>query len=141
MQKSFYQKGSALYFTVVIMTIIFSLVLGVNAILTSQIIMIRDMGESVIAFHAANSGVEHTLYEVRKGDRTNIPPEQALQEMSFDGRRRAFYEVNITTRPYDVSGFVVYEVRSYGSVSYLDFMGGSETAKRAIEVEFVGRER
>lgn len=141
MQKSFYQKGSALYFTVVIMTIIFSLALGVNAILTSQIIMIRDMGESVVAFHAANSGIEHTLYEVRKGDRDNIPPEQVPQEMNFEGRRRGFYEVSIDNRPYDVSGFVVYEVRSYGSISYLDFMGGSETARRAIEVEFIGRDR
>lgn len=60
------QKGISLILTFFIMTIILAIVLGVGAILVSEIKIIRAMGNSVVAFYAADSGIEKTLYFERK---------------------------------------------------------------------------
>ena len=48
---------------VMIMAVLLAIVLGLNAILVSQIKTIRNMGYSVIAFYAAETGIERELYE------------------------------------------------------------------------------
>lgn len=57
------QKGVSLYFSLIIMTVLLAIALGISTILTGQTIMIRSMGDSVIAFYAADTGVERILYE------------------------------------------------------------------------------
>jgi len=57
------QKGVSLYLTLMIMTILLAIALGISSILVSQIKMIRGMGYSVIAFYAADTGIERELYE------------------------------------------------------------------------------
>jgi len=61
------QKGVSLYLALMIMTILLALALGVSTILVSQIKMIREMGNSVIAFYAADTGIEHVMYTINKG--------------------------------------------------------------------------
>ncbi len=61
-----YQKGVSLIITFFILTIILAVVSAISAILYSEIRIIRNIGNSVIAFYAADSGVEKTLYYDRK---------------------------------------------------------------------------
>lgn len=64
-----FQEGISLFFTVIIMAVLLSVALGVTTILLGQVKMIKTIGDSVVAFHAADSGIEHTLYKIyRVGD-------------------------------------------------------------------------
>ena len=56
------QKGVSLIITFFIMIIILSVVFSVSALLYSEIKVIRNIGNSVISFYAANSGIEKVLY-------------------------------------------------------------------------------
>lgn len=60
------QKGISLIITFLIMTIVLAVVLSISAILYSELRIIRNMGNSVVAFFAADSGVEKFLYYDRK---------------------------------------------------------------------------
>jgi len=57
----FSQKGVSLYLAIVIMIILLSAVLGVTTILVGQLRMIKEMENSVIAFYAADTGIEEVL--------------------------------------------------------------------------------
>ena len=75
----FSKRGVSIYLALIIMFILLSIGLGVSLIIVSQAKMIREMENSVIAFHAADTGIEHSLYKTRKeGDPTGEidPPEQ-----------------------------------------------------------------
>lgn len=60
------QKGVSLLITFFIIGIFIAVVLGISVILVSEIKIIKEMGYSVVAFYAADSGVEKTLYYDRK---------------------------------------------------------------------------
>lgn len=60
------QKGVSLIITFFIMTIILSVILSVSIFLYNQIKIIRNIGNSVVSFFAADSGVEKVLYYDRK---------------------------------------------------------------------------
>lgn len=56
------QKGVTLIITFFIMVIVLAVVLGISVILYSEIIVVRNMGNSVISFYSADSGIEKVLY-------------------------------------------------------------------------------
>jgi len=58
---NFSQKGVALYLTLILLTVILAIVLGLGAILVSQMKTIRGIGYSVVALYAADTGVERVL--------------------------------------------------------------------------------
>ena len=58
-------KGVSLYLTIIIMSILLAIVLGLSAILISQMKMLKGMENSVIAFYAADTGIEDALYPDR----------------------------------------------------------------------------
>jgi len=60
------QKGVALIITFFIMVVILGINLSVSAILYSEIKIVRNIGSSIVAFYAAESGVEKVLYYDRK---------------------------------------------------------------------------
>lgn len=62
----FKQKGVSLYLAVVIMSILSSVVLGLIALSISGIKMVSGLENSVMSFYAANTGIEHSLYNIRK---------------------------------------------------------------------------
>ena len=64
-----YEKGVSLIMTIFIMTIMLAIVLSIGILLYSQIKILRNIGDSVVAFYAADSGVEKVLYY----DRRQIP--------------------------------------------------------------------
>ena len=57
------QKGVSLYFSIIILSILLAIVLGLGTILIGQTRMIKGMGDSVAAFYGADTGVERILYE------------------------------------------------------------------------------
>jgi len=57
------QKGTSLYLTIIIVGILLSISLGISAILLGQIRTIIGIGNSVVAFYAADTGTEVVLYE------------------------------------------------------------------------------
>src|SRR3989339_347597 len=75
------QKGVSLIIVFFMMMIILAVVLSISIILYSQIKVIRNIGDSVVAFYIADSGIEKTLYYDRK-----IIPE--------DGKRGICYMCN-----------------------------------------------
>lgn len=60
------QKGVSLIITFFIMVIILAMDLSISAILYSELKVVRNIGNSVLAFYAADSGVEKVLYYDRK---------------------------------------------------------------------------
>jgi hypothetical protein len=60
------QKGISLLMVFFIMTIILSVVLGLSTILVNGFKEIRNLGDSLVAFYMADSGIEKTLYYSRQ---------------------------------------------------------------------------
>lgn len=65
-QRASQEKGVSLIITFFILTIILAIVLNISALLYSGIKITRNIGNSVLAFYAADSGVEKLLYYDRK---------------------------------------------------------------------------
>ena len=55
------QKGSSLLFTILIMSFVMGISFGVSYILFQEIKIMRDIGNSVVAFYAAESGIEKLM--------------------------------------------------------------------------------
>ncbi|MBP6891286.1 hypothetical protein KBC01_03070 [Candidatus Parcubacteria bacterium] len=69
-----FQKGVSLYFVVITVMIMLSSVMVLSNILYIRTKMIKDAGDSVIAFYAADSGIEKSLYYkniIKKADPDN----------------------------------------------------------------------
>jgi len=60
------QKGVSLIITFLIMTVIIAIVLGIGLILFNKVKLIGNIGNSVVSFSAAESGVEKTLYYAKQ---------------------------------------------------------------------------
>lgn len=65
------QKGFSLFITVVFMSIMLSIVIGLNTILFGQLKSLSQAGNSVVAFYAADAGSEYILTTIIGG--TNPP--------------------------------------------------------------------
>ena len=66
------QKGVALYFSMIIMTIILALALGISTLIVGQFKMVGEMGYSVAAFYGADTGLEEGLYKYYIENNTNF---------------------------------------------------------------------
>lgn len=60
------EKGMTFLVTFFVMGIVLAIVIGITVILISEIRLIREMGYSVSAFFAGDTGLEKTLYYDRK---------------------------------------------------------------------------
>jgi hypothetical protein len=67
MNKEKFQRGATLYFALTILSILMAIVFGVSTIVVTQLGTIKRAGDSVIAFYAADTGIERTLYEASLG--------------------------------------------------------------------------
>ena len=56
------QKGVSIFLALVVMTVFLAISLGLSVLLLGETRIIRGMGYSVIAFYAADTGVEEMLY-------------------------------------------------------------------------------
>jgi Tfp pilus assembly protein PilX len=55
------QKGVSLYLALVITTVFLAVALGLSSILLGQIGIVKGIGDSVLAFYAADAGIEEIL--------------------------------------------------------------------------------
>lgn len=55
------EGGTSLFLTIIILTILLAIALGLSAIFIGQVAMFREMGYSVIALYAADAGIETSL--------------------------------------------------------------------------------
>ena len=114
------QKGITLYLALAIMTIVLAIALGLSTIFIGQTKMIREMGYSVIAFYAADTGIEEVLV-----DRAN--PSSICTELSpcSLGQAKYYLDIKADTDPEcDADNFCIKSVGSY------------RETKRAIEIEY-----
>lgn len=56
-----YQRGAALYFAMMLTTILLGISLGMATVFFKQVSLLRDIGDSVFAFFASDAGVERVL--------------------------------------------------------------------------------
>lgn len=61
------QKGVSIYLAIMISSIILAIALGISVILFSQKRITSEIGSSVTAFYAADTGIERILYDIREG--------------------------------------------------------------------------
>ena len=57
------EKGISLLYVIFITSILLSIAFGINRILISQVKMLSGVGQSVVAFYAADSGIERILVD------------------------------------------------------------------------------
>ena len=60
------QQGVSLYLTIVVLSVLTAALLALVGISVSQIKVIHTLGHSVTAFYAADTGIEHCLYNLQK---------------------------------------------------------------------------
>lgn len=111
------QKGIALYLSVIIMTLILAIALGISTIFLGQINVMKGLGYSVIAFYAADAGIEKILLT-----RDN-PLDIGLTALS----NGAAYQVFVTAGGVGSCTASSYCIRSIGSY---------KETNRAIEISY-----
>lgn len=55
------QKGVSLYLALMVMMILLGIALGISTIFLGQVKILRQLGYSVIAFYAADAGIDEVL--------------------------------------------------------------------------------
>lgn len=88
-----FQKGLSLYLGIVVLSIILSIVFGLTAILLNQIKMMREMGYSVTAFFAAETGVEKILKIIIRDEAT--PSSSYSETLTLNGGGTVSYDATV----------------------------------------------
>lgn len=141
------QQGAvSLYLALMTMIILLAIGLGITTIIISQMRMIRGMGDSVVAFHAADTGIEKTIFYDRKVtpegarglcDICNSCPITDCKDCNTNGAdcdplscTDCFisYYSDFDGKRYDIEGVVS------GGVTTIKSVGKYKETKRAIEV-------
>ena len=88
------QQGVALYLGIIIMTVILAIALGLSVISIGQLKMTQQMGDSVKALYAADSGIEKVL-KMSIDDIKALSPNDGFEEANKFGDSYG-YKVKIT---------------------------------------------
>lgn len=122
------QLGVSLFLTIIIMTILLAMVLGLSTIFLGQAVMLREMGYSVIAFYAADAGIEQILMN-RGSPTSNLSGYLDLNNSNTRDNDDSFYEVIVTASGSGGSGCTAanYCIKSIGTYKGI---------KRAIEITY-----
>lgn len=127
------EKGVSLLFVVLITSIILAIGLGVNAILIKQIKMTEEIGHSVKAFYAADSGIEQALYDLYKLPVSHQPIQTGTcGSANFEVRLKCGTSVLPADCP---SGLQVDSSCSANNIC-IKSLGNYQKVKRAIEIKY-----
>lgn len=88
------QKASILLYIVLLLSLLLTVVLGLSALITSQFAIMRGIGNSIVAFYAADAGVERMLNSIISNNET-LPNDFTFAEEMGNG---ASYSVTIYCR-------------------------------------------
>ena len=105
------EKGASLYFVVLILSVLMAAFLSLIALSVSQLKISQGVNDSINAFFAADSGIEHSLY--------NLLKEEGAGSV-FGQTGEAVYDVSVTTNGETI-------VKSIGTF---------KNTKRAIEAKY-----
>jgi hypothetical protein len=61
-----FKKGASVYLVIMVGAVMLAIILGLVSLLIRRQVVIRQLSESVLALHGADSGIERILYAVRK---------------------------------------------------------------------------
>lgn len=113
------QKGVALYLTMMILSVLMAVILTMISMAISQIKVIHTLNDSIIAFYAADTGIERVLYAIFQ---EGYVPSKGECPLSYGGilENGATYEVCVS----DNSASVIFSTGSY------------KETKRRIEITF-----
>jgi hypothetical protein len=92
-----FQRGETLYFALVILAILLAIGFGLSTIIISRMKMIREMGDSVISLHAADTGIERAMYALYKEGISlpfNFSGYLDLNQNGFQDPKEPTYQVN-----------------------------------------------
>lgn len=89
--KNISKKGAVtILLSVLLLSILLVIGLGISGLMLYQIKMSGQVGESVVAFYAADSGAERCLYDVRQLSASSCP----YSGVSLDFDSQATYTTN-----------------------------------------------
>lgn len=109
-KKSNLSTGSTLYFALVILSIASIIVFSISTILTIQIKTIKSLGDSILAFCAADTGIERTFYMAYQQENINIG-DSFSEDLNPDLR----YDVNIQSPSECGAGAQYFCIKSIGT--------------------------
>lgn len=117
------QQGTSLLLTLLILTAVLSIALGVAGLMLGEIKISREVPKSLRAYYAAEAGIERSLYDARKGagasDIGSPPSCSGGGAVCLDGSDTC-YSVDVTT-----GGTII--IKSYGCY---------KGTRRAVEVSY-----
>lgn len=113
------QKGFTLYFAIIMMSILLAAVFSIGSVVLLQIKTIKGMGDSIIAYYAADTGAEKALFE----GKFIIPPDDTKYSATLNNN--ASYEATIlaTSTP-----------QCSGSWYCIESIGNFQQTKRAVKI-------
>ncbi|MBM3283919.1 hypothetical protein FJY90_06805 [Candidatus Gottesmanbacteria bacterium] len=134
MEKTAQEKGVALFLAVLIMSVILAIGLGISGILIQQIKISENIGDSVVAFYAADAGIEQQIYDLYKEETHSSSYNAVLVN-------NASYEVSAMCGPENsncLTGIpTALEEECDSSNNYcIRSVGTFQATKRAIEVNY-----
>ena len=77
------QKGVSIFLAIMVMSILSAVSLGLISMSISGIKIARGLENSVMSFYAANTGIEHSLYDIRKNGGNGIVSD-TLEQTSYN---------------------------------------------------------
>jgi len=115
------QKGISVYLVVVMISVLLAIVLGLVSIIIGGVKVAESLGYSVKAFHAADTGIEKALYNIKL---TSGVCDNTTSDGSFGSSYT--YDVTMSTTGSDCS--------DVGTT--ITSLGQYMTIKRKIEVSY-----
>ncbi|HOL90537.1 MAG TPA: pilus assembly PilX N-terminal domain-containing protein [Candidatus Pacearchaeota archaeon] len=122
-----FQKGSALYLAVVILSITLSITLGMGTILILQMRAIRDTFYSTNAYYVAETGIEQGIFLSNYDCFMNNQCEPTKVDGDNDGNNDGEFEGEINGSKYSV------KITKEGETILYKSIGDYKGAKRIVE--------
>jgi len=121
------QKGISLYLALMTMTLLLAMAFGLSAILFGQIKITREIGNSVVSFYAADTGIEWLLYKDKECRELAPDCDLAICKEDCTG-------LLDRTFPEKTLGEASYLVTTSNGGTTLKSLGEYKETRRAIEV-------
>lgn len=122
------QKGASIYFALDILAIMMAVVVGITTVIVVQLSNIKEAGDSVVAFYAADAGIERALYDNKEG----YDLEYSVADFVDGDGIIASYEAIIiatTTPGCDTGNAKYYCIRSIGKYESSDTRRGIQISR------------
>ena len=133
--QGYMERGVSLFFAVLIMSVILAIGAGISTILIQEIRMTGEIGHSVVAFYAADSGIEQQLYNFYKMATTTYQASSTAELINGSS-----YEVNTKCRKEPIVCYTELGFETDGNCDAKNYciksIGSYGKTKRAIEANY-----